>query len=137
MTFVVDASVAVGWCLKDEENEFAAEILRRLADGDDAVVPSIWPLELANGLLVAQRRRRIDVADLPDVSNMLLALPVRVDESSVSAALGPILSLARQHSLTADDASYLELAMREGLPLATMDGALRTAAARVGVALVE
>lgn len=136
MAFVLDASVALGWCFRDEANAYAHRVLRRLQD-DSAVVPAIWVLEVANGLLLAERRGRLNVAEVAQVCGAVAALPIVWEDLPLERALGPVLDLARAHRLSAYDAAYLELAMREGLSLATQDDALRAAAEKVGVPLLE
>jgi predicted nucleic acid-binding protein len=136
LTFVVDASVTLGWCFPDESNPYPQKVLQRLRD-NPAIVSSVWPLEIANGLLVAERRGRVTAADLVQAHEILMDLPISADDTSLDAALGPVSTLARRYNLTAYDASYLELAMREGLPLATLDESLRAAAGQAGVELAE
>jgi len=136
MPFVLDASVALAWSFRDERNAYAHRVLRRLED-DPALVPTVWMLETANGLLVAERRGRFTAADVAQVYGTLADLPIESSDVTLDQAMGPVLDLARAHELSAYDAAYLELAMREGLPLATQDAALQAAAQRVGVALVE
>jgi predicted nucleic acid-binding protein len=136
MSFVVDASIALAWHFEDEVSEYADRILDRLRE-DRAAAPSIWPLEVANALLVAERRGRLSPARVARAVELLLELPVSIHDTAADLALGPVLDLARTHGLSAYDAAYLELAMREGLPLATQDEALRAAAQRVGVPLME
>ncbi len=133
---VVDASVTLSWCFRDEKSDYATGILRLLAD-DTAVAPGQWPLEVANGLLAAERRGRLSAADVARVHAILTDLPVTLDALTLDEALGPVLDLARSQDLSAYDAAYLELAMREGLPLATQDGQLRNAAIRLGARLVD
>lgn len=134
MPLVVDASVALAWCFRDEESDYATRVLRRLAE-DTAVVPGLWLLEIANGLLAGERRSRLSEAEVMQVRGMLADLPITVDASTLDEALGPVLDLARAHNLSAYDAVYLALAMREGLPLATLDERLQAAATAVGVRL--
>jgi predicted nucleic acid-binding protein len=136
MPFVVDASLALAWHFEDELSEYADRVLDRLRE-DRAVVPSIWPLEVANGLLVAERRGRLSPARLARAVDLFQQLPIFVFEVGAQVALGSVLELGHVHGLSAYDAAYLELAMREGLPLATQDDALRVAAERAGVPLVE
>ena len=136
MTFVVDASVTLSWHLDDEPNAYSDKVLGRLA-AEPAIVPRIWFLEVANGLLLAERRRRITSAHSAHVHQALANLPITADDLSLDLALGSILSLARSQNLSAYDASYLELAMREGLQLATLDDRLRAAALAAGVSLAE
>ena len=136
MPFVLDASVALAWSFRDEQNAYAHRMLRRLED-DPAVVPVVWLLEVANGLLVAERRGRLTAADVAQVYGTLADLPIEWSDLTLDQALGPVLDLARAHGLSAYDAAYLELAMREGLQLATQDEALRAATQRVGVPLAD
>ncbi len=136
MPFVLDASLALAWSFRDERNAYAHRVLRRLEE-DPALVPAIWILEMANGFLVAERRGRLTAADVAQASAALADLPIESSDVKLDQAMGPVLDLARAHELSAYDAAYLELAMREGLPLATQDAALQAAAQRVGVPLVE
>jgi predicted nucleic acid-binding protein len=133
VTFVLNASVTLAWAL-EEANDYSDGVFGRLP-GESAVVPAVWTLEVANGLLIAERGGRVTEAEVARVHGILRDLPITRDSTSVDIALGPVLALARTHDLTAYDASYLELAMREGISLATVDGDLRTAALKAGVAL--
>lgn len=133
--FVVDASVALAWCFADEASELADRILDQL-EHDEALTAAIWPLEVANGLRTAERRGRLDLADLSRVRELLVSLPVQVEGVPLDAALGEVTELARQLDLTAYDAAYLALAARRGLALATVDDRLRRACERAGVELV-
>lgn len=99
----------------------------------EALVPIICPFEVANVLLVGERRGRLTQADTGQFLNLLASLPIRIDHGPQNLALNEILVLGRQYGLSAYDAAYLELAMREGLPLATRDTAIRSAASRCGV----
>lgn len=136
MPFVLDASVALNWCLEDEKNVYAERVLDALG-GDRALAPAIWCLEVANGIVQAERRGRISAADLGRITDLLLAFPINIEDAAIASALGVILDLARSQGLTSYDASYLDLAIREGLPLATQDENLARAAARVGVPLLR
>jgi predicted nucleic acid-binding protein len=132
--FVVDASVVMSWCFADEADGYADRILGRLAQ-DEALVPSIWPLEIGNVLLVAERRQRLSEADSVRFLALLAELPITVESEPPQRLLRETLALAREHGLSTYDASYLDLAMRAGLPLATSDAALRRAAEKVRVEL--
>ncbi len=134
MPFVLDASVTLAWCLSEASSPAADAALDRLR-ADFALVPSGWHDEVANGFLVAERRNRITAVGTAAQLARLRALDVRVVASS-DASWGQALGLARAHGLTAYDAAYLALAVRERAPLATLDDDLRDAARRVGVALV-
>jgi predicted nucleic acid-binding protein len=133
--FVVDASVALAWCFSDESSESADRALGRL-EQDEALAPAIWPLEVANGLRTAERRGRLDLADLAHVRELLLSLPVQIESVLLGAALGEVMDVARQLELTAYDAAYLALAARHGVALATVDERLRRACEKAGVELV-
>jgi predicted nucleic acid-binding protein len=134
--FALDASVAVAWCFEDEATEFTEGVLDLLSAGGEALVPSIWPLEVANALLIAERRKRIALAKVTALLIRIAGLPISVRPSDPKHAFEQILLLARQTGLSQYDAAYLELAVREGLPLATLDGELKRAAVAVGVELV-
>lgn len=136
MTLVIDASLTLAWALEDEPNDYADRIFGRLPH-EPAGVPGVWALEVANGFLVAERRGRVTAVEVSRAHAILKDLPIIAEESSLDLALGPVLALARMHNITAYDASYLELAMREGLPLASLDDRLRTAALAAGVPLAE
>lgn len=129
---VLDASVALSWCFKNEATAAADRILERLGD-ETASVPAIWHLEIANGLALSERRRRITPARSAEFIALLETLEIIVDEETPSRALGRVLDLAREERLTAYDAAYLELAMRLGIRLASKDGDLCDAAERLGV----
>ena len=133
---VVDCSVTMAWCFEDECDELADAVLDALADGE-AWVPSLWPLEVANVLVAAERRRRLTAADSARFIELLMGLPIVVDDRSHERALSQVLAAARQLALSVYDASYLELAMRLGASLATRDTRLKAAAATAGVPLFE
>jgi len=133
--FVIDASVALAWCFEDESSVDADRVLARL-EQEEALAPAHWPLEIANALRTAERRGRIETAELPRLRVLLAALPVEVAPVELTTATGGILEAARTYDLTAYDASYLELAAIRGLPLATVDERLRAACARAGVEVV-
>jgi predicted nucleic acid-binding protein len=132
--FVLDNSVVMAWYFEDEANDYTSAILQSLA-GSEALVPTIWPLEVANVMLVGERRGRSTEARTSRFVALLDALPIRVDVATSQRALSGILTLAREQRLSAYDAAYLDLAMREGLSLATQDQALRRAAEGSGVGL--
>ena len=125
---VLDASVALSWCFKNEATAAGDRLLERLAT-EAASVPAIWHLEIANVLALSERRRRITPANSNEFIALLETLDVVIDEETPSRALGRVLDLARAERLTAYDAAYLELAMRLGIPLASKDADLCDAAA--------
>ena len=111
-------------------------VLDLLASGTEALAPAIWPLELVNALLMAERRKRITVAQVAALLRRIAGLPISVDPTRLGHAFDQIPSVARQQNLTAYDAAYIELGLRAALPLATLDRRLRQAAGRVGITLV-
>jgi predicted nucleic acid-binding protein len=130
--FVLDSSVALAWCFTDESSDYADRIAARFPDLDPQV-PQLWHLEMANALLMGERRGRCTQSDITNWTKYLSSLPITVDDQTQVQAWGDTLNLARAQNLTAYDGSYLELALRRGLPIATEDARLRTAAAAVGV----
>lgn len=131
MRFVLDNSVLIAWAF-EEASDYANSVGDSLASSV-ARVPSIWPLEFANALLVGQRRGRLSESEAGRLRDFVLCLPIEVVRDHVPRVLKDLLALAREHGLSAYDASYLDLAMREGLPLASLDGRLIAAASRCGV----
>ena len=105
MPFVLDTSVTLAWYFEDETSEYSADVLRRLRI-DSALVPSLWPIEVANGLLSAERRGRITPTEIAKAVAQTLELPIAVHDVSVSLALGSISDLSREHRLTAYDAAF-------------------------------
>jgi len=133
MPFVLDTSVAMAWCFDDETTPGAEAVLDRLAD-DPAVVPAVWELEVANVLLVGERRGRLTEAQAARFVTLLSTLPINVDLAS--PPMTTLLAAGRLHKLSAYDAAYFILAARDGIPLATQDRALRAAAKTAGVPLL-
>ncbi|PWB76788.1 MAG: VapC toxin family PIN domain ribonuclease [Candidatus Methylomirabilota bacterium] len=125
--FVVDTSVVMAWCFQDAGNRYADTVLESLETGE-AFVPAIWPLEVGNVLLVAERKKRLSEASLVRFLALLRNLPITVEQETPDRMLTEIVSLARTHHLSTYDASYLDLAMRLGLPIATQDTQLAKAA---------
>lgn len=132
---VLDSSVALAWILPDESNAAINALLDQIAAAG-AAAPGLWRLETANVLLGAERRRQITLAERRQALLLLGKLPVQVDTQTASQAWGETLDLAAARDLTVYDATYLELAVRLSLPLASLDRALRRAAAACGVALL-
>jgi predicted nucleic acid-binding protein len=136
--FVLDASVALSWFVDKPVAPDAERARQLLTKGWTARVPAIWQLEMINGFVKAERSRGLS-ADEVDESFLemqrLLARSVRLDGGLFS--LEDTLMLARSFQVTSYDASYVELATREGLPLATLDKGLRAAAVKAGVALLK
>jgi predicted nucleic acid-binding protein len=132
MPFVVDASVAACWFMPDERHPIADAAFRRIAQ-EQAVTPVLWWYEIRNVLIVSERRGRLDSAKSARVLRLLSGLPVAVDTEVEEETL---MQLARRHRLTVYDAAYLELALRKGCPMATLDAALSIAARSEGVPLI-
>lgn len=134
--FVLDASVALAWVVDSNPDPYAAQVRRRIQSGEQPVVPELWRLEIVNALAMVERRGTLSAdavdAGLQFFENFLAT------HAEVTAALLPMredLRLARELHLTSYDAAYISLAQRDGLPLATLDKRLRTAAAKAGVKL--
>jgi predicted nucleic acid-binding protein len=133
MPFVLDASIAACWAFDDEDHPVAALALERVRT-DTARVPSLWWFEVRNTLIVSERRGRLTESDTATFLQGLARLRVTVDQSPEEA---DVLALARHRGLTVYDAAYLELARREGAPLATLDAALAIAARAERVPLLS
>lgn len=133
-TLVIDCSLTMAWYFKDEATPYTNAVRTALAT-ERAIVPALWPLEVANVLITGERRKRSNYAKAAKWLRFLAALPIAIDTETPFRAFDPTLGLARGCKLTAYDAAYLELALRLGLPLATLDAALGKAAKENGVAL--
>lgn len=133
---VMDGSTALGFLMSDEQAPRAFRALDALERGVPTFVPSHWALEVANGLLVAERRKRLSRADVAEAADVLGQLPIETDAETGRRAIGETAALARQYGLTVYDAAYLELALRHGAALATSDAALARAARRAGLEVI-
>lgn len=129
---VVDASIAIAWCIEAETTDETVALLEELRR-TEGVVPPIWLFEVLNALLVAERRGRMMEADTAEALRLLLDLPIRVSDGSFGDGGLAVLALARRERLSAYDASYLVLAIRRRCRLATLDARIRAVAQRVGV----
>jgi predicted nucleic acid-binding protein len=126
MSLVLDSSIALAWAYSDETTSSILQIFDRLSQSG-AWVPGLWRLEVANVLEMGIRRKRHN-AEFRDATLADLAqLPIQTDSETAQQAWGATLQLANRHRLTLYDASYLELALRRSLPLATLDEELRRA----------
>ena len=132
MTFVLDASVLACWAFADEEHPTANKALERIRS-EEAIAPSLLWFEIRNVLMVGERRGRLSSADMMLFLREIGRLAIMLDHKPDEAV---ILALVRQFQLSVYDASYLELAQREGLPIATIDKALQKAAKALGIALL-
>jgi predicted nucleic acid-binding protein len=130
--YVLDASIAACWCFKDEQNA-KADLAFDLLETDYALVPTLWWFEVRNIALVGERRNRTSAEEANGFLDRLGRMTINVSALPQSSA---VLGLARQRRLSFYDAAYLELAMRERLPLATLDNALSDAACAEGIALI-
>jgi predicted nucleic acid-binding protein len=134
--FVLDCSVALSWCFLDEQDPYAIDVLRSMAK-KHAIAPAIFPLEVANGLLMGERRKRSTEADTTKWLQSLSLLPIEIDSRHASETFASVMPLARAHGMTSYDASYLELALRRSIPFATMEPKLRACAKVLGVKLYQ
>lgn len=133
----MDASAALAWLLPGEPYADAAAAIAQAVASEGALVPSIWPPEVLNGMLMAVRRRRIDRAACDEQLGLLQRLPIAFDGETHHRTWDDTKALAEKHGLTAYDAAYLELAVRAKRPLGSFDDALRAAARSEGVAVLE
>lgn len=126
--FIADSSVGVAWAVPSQASDATDDLLDNVATGTPLVVPTLWSFEVANSLLVLLRRKRILALERDRALGALAQLPLVVDDEGPRLALGKISELASEHGLSVYDATYLELAVRRKLPLASRDGALCKAA---------
>ena len=131
---VVDCSVAISWFMSDESDN-GINLLARVAE-EGAIVPSLWPIEVGNVLLVSERNKRITKNQLHSAIHALKELPIEIDSETYKNAWSESIELAEQYSLSLYDATYLELSLRTCLPLATFDKQLKRAAESSGVHLL-
>lgn len=133
--FVLDTSVTMAWCFPDEETPETRGLFARMP-ANEAIVPAIWSLEVASVLLIGERRQRLTQAQTAQFLQLLRTFAITVDAVPPMVTINAVMMLGREHRLSSYDAAYLELAMRHGLPLATLDQTLRAAANAVGVSLL-
>ena len=134
MSFVIDNSIALAWCFEDEHTQSVMDLLDSVAE-TGAFAPSLWPLEALNGLLMAERRKRVD-ARRRRLAGFLHALPNTLDTETADQAWTATVRLAERHRLSVYGAAYLELAQRRKLPLATLDQDLIKAVKALGITLL-
>ncbi len=134
--FVLDTSVTLTWALKDENNLYADSVLDALLTMQ-AMVPVIWTLEVANVLLVSERRGRLTNAMTENFLGLLRKLPITVETTSAGAISDHLIDIGRTYSITSYDAGYLELGLRENLPIASLDARMQSVMATVGVPLFD
>jgi predicted nucleic acid-binding protein len=134
--FVLDCSVTLSWCFPDEKDSYSMAV-REATRTSTVHVPSLWSLELANVLLVAERKGRLTQADSAQFLLILKSLPIHEDTAPAAARMPDVLALGRRYGLSAYDAAYLELAIRISVPIATLDERLKAAARESGVGVYE
>lgn len=132
MSLVLDGSMALAWCFEDERTPAVVAVNKRVAE-KGALAPSLWRLEVANGLQMGIRRGRMTVSQRDVLVSTLSDMNIAIDSETDRYAWSATLRLGERHSLTIYDACYLELAVRRNLPLASLDKALRGAAKAEGL----
>jgi predicted nucleic acid-binding protein len=130
---VIDASVTLAWCFPDEQTTMSLNVLDRLKTGDQAFAPAFWSVEVLNTLLVGERKGRIAPEQTKAFVDTLRVLNPVLDYATLEQVAGPVQIICRDHRLTPYDALYVELALRSGYPLATLDQPQREAAKALGV----
>lgn len=124
----------MAWLFEDEATRTTEAILDRLKT-EEALVPTLWTYEVGNVLLMAERRKRITEAQGRRFTQLLESLPIHISDSHLHSLWNNAVVVAREHGLSVYDGTYLDLAMREGIPLATRDKALKKAAIKLGIAI--
>src|SRR5437016_4832534 len=117
---VIDSSVAAAWCFPDEQTPYTKAVLKAVAASAEAVAPALWAYEVRNSVLMGVRRKRISRTHADDFLDTLKSLPIRLSDS---VSYDAVFALADRQGLTVYDAAYLDLAAREGLPVASLDAA--------------
>ena len=135
--FVLDASIVLTWCFPDEDAALAEYVARQFAQGATALVPSFWPHEVLNALLVGEKRKRISKDEIQSFLADLAMLPIVLQQSPTGTVFSRIQALTRQHGLSAYDAAYFDLALDRNLPLATLDDDLIAACKDTRAELVQ
>jgi predicted nucleic acid-binding protein len=135
-TLVLDASVFLSWLFPDEENDWSKALVLGLREEDRVVVPAHWPVEIANGLLVGYRRKRIKAGQSAEFLDQLATIPIEIEGALSLQEMKRVVALAEKHALTVYDAMYLDLALRRIAALGTLDNALRNAARTERVTLL-
>jgi predicted nucleic acid-binding protein len=134
-SFVVDASVAMSWCFLHEAMPATRKLLTDISE-KSVLVPGWWYVEIANVLVLAERKGRINADQVAEFIALIEALDVEIDNDSPQRAFSQLLPLCRTHRLTSYDAIYLDLALRRKLPLASLDEPLRKATKKLGIKLL-
>ncbi|MDX2163954.1 MAG: type II toxin-antitoxin system VapC family toxin [Gammaproteobacteria bacterium] len=134
--FVLDCSITMAWCFEDEVTPYAENIMDKLADAI-ALVPALWSIEVANVLIMAEKKKRISPSTANAFRFMLGKLPIRIEENIPRFYLEHIFKTAKENHLTAYDAAYLDLALQHNLPIATLDKDLQKAAKTQGIEILH
>ena len=134
-SYVLDVSATLAWCFEDEATRDSNSLLLG-AEFSTILVPGLWHIELINVLLQAERRKRLTMVQISDFLDLVGGIEIQTDPEQIDIASRSLIDLARRHQLTAYDATYLDLAIKRGIPLATRDKALMRAAPAAGVELV-
>lgn len=137
MKFVLDCSVTMAWCFEDETNPYTEWVLDSLLKGYEAIVPPLWKLEVVNVLLLAIRKNRINSLIANNFKNTLTQLPITIEENASMRVFDTVFELAKELNLSAYDAAYFELALREKLPIATQDLAIIKAAQKQKITILK
>lgn len=133
-SLVVDSSIAAAWCFPDERTDYTNAVLQLLSPPSEAVAPRLFAYDIRNCVLMGLRRKRITKTEAETFLDSVQILPIRLEDPE---SYGALFELANSEGLTVYDAAYLDMAMRKGLPLATLDTALVRAAGRSGVAILQ
>lgn len=133
---VLDCSVTMAWILRDETMTEKADAILSVLEEKHVKVPTIWSLEVANVLCLAERQKKLTSFEVAEFKEFLSELPIQIDHNTSSRAMGSVYALAKTEQLTVYDAAYLEIAIRESIPLATFDHALKNAAKKNGVLIL-
>lgn len=135
-SLVLDNSVAMRWCFKDGSETdliYAEKVLDSLTSDYTFLVPNLWHLEAANVLVRAQKREWLTTEQMHEFLDLIESVPLTIDSQTAKQAMSATILLAKEHNLSAYDAAYLELALRQQVPLATLDVDLRKAANKINV----
>jgi len=133
----LDNSVSAAWCFSGEANTYTEAVFRAVASDGGAIAPALWPVELANAMVVAERRKRITAAQREAFLKNLAGLDIEIQPLVADDVFQQGIGLATNHSLSVYDATYLAIAVQRQLPLATQDQDLMRAAKEVGVSLFQ
>lgn len=133
---VLDASAFLSWLFPDEENQWSKNLVVGLRSEDRVVVPAHWTSEIANGLLIGSRRKRIKPGQSAEFLDQLATIQIEVESPLSLHEMKRVVALAEKYALTVYDAMYLDLALRRNAALGTLDGDLRDAAKTERVTLL-